>query len=195
MHYRTVDPPRRWRVTEEFYPSVMMENLREMQEDDEREKQMVLDKLPIRIDSLGSTSLWLEPSRYHQSIALILRERKRFLFVRYEKTTAVHLWIPNLADFADELEHFDTESLGGDSWKYECTCWTGHGKPFLFYERHEHVPPVYVLESRQCDKRRQATSITFDYFAMQRLIKALQSFGLRRKGWRGRKPRTLAGVH
>ena len=150
------------------------------------ELALVFEQLPVTIyGNHPFPSLVIEKSmRYTDSVALVMRERKKFLGVfPYIKEERVDLCVHRLTDFAHELLFFESRVVAGDMFVREATSGVSHGELTMRCNA-----GIYELESSVFDMRVQdatATScVRMKLSSLRELATKLRGFGVSEKRWR-----------
>ena len=153
------------------------------QEDEER----IFSQLPRMVSQYGRyPSISVERSRrYTDSIALVVREKKKWLFFSYTRLSAIDLSVHRLADVADELEFFVEKVIAGDAFERESTSGASHGELCIRcnYGVYQLTSSVYDYKARNSQA---VSTITLGLCQMNDLVAVLRGFDVGSMGWRER---------
>lgn len=148
----------------------------------ERER-IVFEKLPSSVRACGQfPRIGVERSaRFRESVALVVREKKRRLLVPYMQVRALDIWLHDLPDLADELEFFEQAVVAGDSFQRTATSTRMHGKLVMRCDS-----GAYELRLMSDRLDRKMTTIRMSLFQWRELVALIRGFGLPPGRWRER---------
>lgn len=187
MRYRVVSTPFERGSHASFDVATMIRNLDDSRDRANAEKAMVFRLLPRLVKRSGRCpEVSIERSeQYSDSIALVVRERKKWLFVPYTVVTSLDLSVHYLTDLADELEFFVNTVVAMDAFERTSTSGASHGKLVMRCNC-----GTYQLQSSvhdfQARGRRAVALIELGLLQMQDLIRQLREFEVPRKAWQSR---------
>lgn len=187
MHHRPVLTPKERRPINLSVERVI-EGLDSARKRMNAELQLVFEKLPITIvGNYPYPDVVIEKSRrYIDSIALVTRERKKFLWLfPYTREERVDLCVHRLTDFAHELAFFESEVVAGDAFERESDSGVTHGELIIRCNCGEYELQASVYEVGTWNNT-AISSVQMGLFPFRDLVAVLLRFGLPERGWRER---------